>query len=750
MNPSPLRRVFALSMLPVLAYSAAAAQLTRDGRPTSALIVAESSAQARAAAERIQALVTQMSGATLPIVGESAAVPQGLTPVYVGQTRFAATKGIRLHDLQPEEIVLRATDEHVIVLGNEGPAGPRKEDVQQGTIFAAIELLHRLGCRWLWPDPTGHVIPKTPNVALSNLEYRHAPKVVDRGMRLQVGMASFFPNVVAKFDRQPGKFPLHDWPLFMRLGGSRSIRAGHSFGSWYERFLKTHPEYFATGPDGGHSWLHIPDRAKICVSTPGVLEQIVADARKVYQSADNPRNTTFSLTPNDGHGFCLCENCKAMDHPQGRKESWNVYNHTTKKPELVTHVSLSDRYTTFWNKIAGRLEKEAPGMTLGSLAYSVYRAKPIGVKTLHPSLTIGYVGGGYSNALQREVLKRDWQDWSSICSQMFWRPNFMKEGEGFPLVWASRMGEDLKHMIATGCIAVDMPNNHHHWGTQGLNYYMLARMMWDHTLEPSAVIDDYCHTGFGPAAPHVRKYVDRLEQLSGQFAAHEARGSGNLAAALADDEDPDARRGRAAGPRKQGPSSWNVVWTDASMQELAGLLASAASAVKSGTPEATRVAILREGFDFARVELKLRRAIDAFTTKETKDLEFALLLAAADVEQWQLAHRDSKAVGVVEGAPYWWRGKRDLKPFTRLTMVGRAERLPGAENRYRLTVPAYSQKGRFETIEFSGDGKTWSAPQPYRVRHEYAAPADAKSVFARFTFKSSDDTSVQKPIEIPL
>jgi hypothetical protein len=61
-------------------------------------------------------------------------------------------------------------------------------------------------------------------------------------------------------------------------------------------------------PDGGHSWLHIPDRAKICVSNPGVLEQIVADAKKVYQAADNPRNTNFSLTPNGGHGFCLCVN----------------------------------------------------------------------------------------------------------------------------------------------------------------------------------------------------------------------------------------------------------------------------------------------------------------------------------------------------------------------------------------------------------------------------------------------------------
>lgn len=729
---------------------APAAQLTRDGQPAAVLVVPDSARQAREAADRIQKGIAAMSGATLPIVSESAAAPAGMLPIHVGPTRFAASKGLRQRDLKPEEVVVIATDQHVIVLGNEGPAGPSRKDIQQGTIFAAVSLLEQLGCRWLWPDPSGHVIPKTTNVVLPNGEYRHAPKVVDRGMRLQVGMASFFPNVIAKFDRKPHEYPLHDWPIYARLGGSRDIRAGHSFGNWYERFFKTHPEYFATAPDGGFSWLHIPDRAKLCVSNPGVLEQVVADAKAAYQAADNKNNVTYSVMPNDGQGFCCCPNCRAMDNPNGRKESWLIYNNKTKKTETFTHVSLSDRYTKFWNKIAERLEKEAPGLTLGTCAYSVYRAKPLDVQRLHPSLAVGYVGGGYSNTRQRDTLMKDWNDWSSLCRQMFWRPNFMKEGEGFPLVWATRMGNDLRYLISTGLVGVEMPNVHHHWGTQGLNYYMLARLMWDHTLEPSAVIDDYCRTGFGAAAPVVRQYVARLEQLSEQFAQHEASGSGDLGAALADDEDPDARRGRAAGPRKQGPSSWDVVWTDAAMAELDGLLTKASAAVKAGTPEATRVAILREGLDFAKAELPVRRAIDRHAANESKEAEFDLLLAVANVEQWLLAHRDSKAVGVVEGAPYWWRGKRDTKLFSRQSILGRAERAGGAGNRYVLTVPAYSQKGRFVTIEFSADGKIWSQPEPYRVRHDYTAPAGAKSVFARLTFKGPDGVTPQKPIDIPL
>lgn len=735
-----------LLLLAATAGQLDAAQLVREGRPAAVLIVPDSASQAESAAERIQRIVAEMSGASLEIVGESASRPAGLLPVYVGHTRFAASKGIRQDDLKPEEIVLMSTDDHVIVLGNEGPAGPRKEDVQQGTMFAAVELLERLGVRWLWPDPTGHVIPKTADVTLENLDYRHAPKVYDRGMRMQVGMGDFWPNVIAKFDRQPGRADLHDWPLYLRLGGSRRISATHSFGDWYERFFKTHPEYFARGPDGGFSWLHIPERAKLCVSNPDVLEQVVADAKTFYQAADNPTSATYSLTPNDGHGFCLCPNCQAMDNMAGRKESWNVYNNRTGKPEMTTHVSLSDRYTKFWNKVAGRLEKETPGMNLGSLAYSAYRAVPLDVKKLHPNLAIGYVGGGYTNDRQREVLLRDWNEWSEICSQMFWRPNFMKEGEGFPLVWATKIGEDLKRLIFTGLVSVDMPNIHHHWGTQGLNYYMLARIMWDDTLDPSEVIDDYCRTGFGAAAPAVRRYVSRLEELTNQFASHQAGKAGDFDAAMADDEDPDARRVR--GQRGGGSSAWDVVWTDAALMELERLLLQAASSVAQGTPEAVRVSVLREGLDFAKMEVRVRRAMDKVTADGSKDNEYELLLAVARVEQWLLANRDTKAVGVIEGAPYWWRGKRDLRFFSRQTIMGRAQHIAG--DHYLLTVPAYSMKGRFVSIELSPDGETWSAPQPYRVEHEYVAPAGATTVQARLTFKGSGGESPQKPIQIDL
>jgi len=152
--------------------------------------------------------------------------------------------------------------------------------------------------------------------------------------------------------------------------------------------------------------------------------------------------------------------------------------------------------------------------------------------------------------------------------------------------------------------------------------------------------------------------------------------------------------------------------------------------------------------DFANVELRVRRAMDQFAASASQENEYDLLLAVANVEQWLFAHRDSKAIGVVEGAPYWWRGKRDVKLFNRQTILGRAQRIGG--NRYTLTVPAYTVKGRFVSIEFSPDGTHWSEPQPYQVQHEYAAPEGSTRVFVRLSLKSASGVTRQRPVEIAL
>jgi hypothetical protein len=82
------------------------------------------------------------------------------------------------------------------------------------------------------------------------------------------------------------------------------------------------------------------------------------------------------------------------------------------------------------------------------------------------------------------------------------------------------------------------------------------------------------------------------------------------------------------------------------------------------------------------------------------------------------------------------------------TIMGRSAHLAG--NRYLLTVPAYSMKGRFVSIALGPDGETWSAPQSYRIEHEYHAPDGAKAVYVRLTLKDANGARPQKPVKIDL
>jgi hypothetical protein len=63
----------------------------------------------------------------------------------------------------------------------------------------------------------------------------------------------------------------------------------------------------------------------------------------------------------------------------------------------------------------------------------------------------------------------------------------------------------------------------HHWATQGLNYYVVARLHWNPEQDVSAIVADYCQAGFGPAGKSVRRYFERLESLMNEAATKKVK-----------------------------------------------------------------------------------------------------------------------------------------------------------------------------------------------------------------------------------
>ncbi len=485
--------------------------LVREGEPVACIVTAGSpTPAARLAAQELQWHLQQISGAELPIITE-ADDPQG-TRILVGDSDLTTALGYDSSQLDLEQAIVRVHGTDLVLIGDdEKPSG---RDLM-GTRHAAYMLLEHLGCRWLWPGELGTVIPERATVTVpDDLSLEWTPRLTKRGIR----NSHYNDRVQRGLDKLGWSADdfraMHEesspWYARHRLGGSFVGSYGHAYGSYWERFGEEHPEWFALQPDGTRDQSSAPGRARLCVSNRELIEQIAAD--KIAELQERPDYDCVSISPNDGGRttFCTCEQCEAWDHPDGPTIEIYWPDAENRRRE---HVSLTDRYVRFYSEIAKIVAEQCPDRYLGAYAYSAYRTAPIEAE-LEPNIIIGFVGVTYLNRDKYEADMQTFSAWSEKAGRIFWRPNLLGAGMGFPSNFARRLGEDVARLADQGLTVTDFDCQYHHWALKGINYYVLAEMLVDPDADPDAIIDDYCAAGFGPAADHIRAYFDALEALT--------------------------------------------------------------------------------------------------------------------------------------------------------------------------------------------------------------------------------------------
>jgi hypothetical protein len=127
--------------------------------------------------------------------------------------------------------------------------------------------------------------------------------------------------------------------------------------------------------------------------------------------------------------------------------------------------------------------------------------------------------GLYLREDHRTKMRESWLKWSQSANQLFLRPNFLMGGHSLPTVFVHRMGEDIKFFASHQMLFTDFDCNFMHWSTNGLNYYVLAELLWDPNQKVDDIVNDYCRAGFGPAAKAIREYFDILEKITTNYAS---------------------------------------------------------------------------------------------------------------------------------------------------------------------------------------------------------------------------------------
>ena len=578
--------------------------LARDSQPLATLVIPSGENDSiREAAMVLQTMWEKISGAKFPIVMESelATLPKEQVLISLGATLLAQKAGVSAVDLQPEGYRLRTVGNNVFIVGNDDGKGVDVHGTRNG-VYALLE--RHFDCRWLWPGELGEVYSRKSTLVLNPLNEQDEPAVEVRNLR-NYYPGEFYPNsrrqphrqhkaALAQLDRSVEGFVEKvigsgTWFEAMGLGQSFDLQYKHAYGNLWEKYGKKHPEYFALQSDGSRDQSAAPHQARLDVSNDELVKVIAADLIARFEK--DPTLASLSISPNDGGrtGFCMCEVCRRFDPPNAPEITLNLgKGHGADK-----YVSLSDRYVTFYAKIAEIVQKKFPDRKLGAYAYSAYKTPPLYAK-LPSNVIVGFVGLGYLSEKDRQSDLQNWDLWTSAASNLMLRPNAFYGGLGYPVLYPHQLGMDIKHCYQTGMMGADFDSLMHNWGGQGLNYYVLAKLLWDPSQDIDALINDYCNAGFGAASPTIQKYFSTLEKLTTQLAQN--------AVDWEDVSDAVANRSQYRQLRVL-----TDCFTDSNLDQLQGMLDQAKTQASSDKIILNRIKFLEQAIRYTRAESKPAR-----------------------------------------------------------------------------------------------------------------------------------------------
>jgi hypothetical protein len=695
-SPSILLAVFVLPLIFGIGSRAAEppSVILADGDRAASVIVIPDAADRRsiehAAATMLVSVVERMAGVHLPILRESelgpariergriepeadkppASVPPSPAFVLVGETRLAEELGVTAEGLGIGGMRLATSGNAVVLLG--GPTGSGQHTDPGGVRYAAIELLERLGCRYLWPGELGLVVPKSKRVAVPSLDVAYTPKIGRRVIRS--GPFTLRENdaerLLQSLDLTPDQWEeiwqqatretvAVSWQDWQRQGGQMPS-FGHAGAGLRdaERALREHPEWFALQADGTRDQGGMA-RWRLCKSNPDLIAHVAADI--IRRRNEDPSLTLVSLCPNDGgySSWCLCDACRALDPANGPPVTLLRFERAgSSRREEMQYVSLTDRMIYYWNSVAVRVTAEHPDLLFGVSAYSRFSDPPV-ERRLHPNLVVRYVRSDHEG----------WKGWQEAgAKRIYWRPNILlinrRHGKLQSIV--GEMADHMGFFADHGMTMTDISSITHHWATLGLTYYATARLNWNPHLSGDEIIADYARHGFGPGAEFIEPYFRRVEQLT-------AAGRQSM------DEDE--------GDRREANGGAEVI------AELRSLLNAAERAAGEDGTITERVAFLRLGLNFTELQDTLDDMSRRATAGEAVDRDRAALLVDLNgLVLRDLLRRHPLAIHVPSLV-------QQSASFARWTSLrGRRVSLSDETLRDRINDPRYGLTGREQSI----------------------------------------------------
>ncbi len=572
-----------------------------------------------AAAEDFVQIIERATGVTVPIVEEDQEFSLGINiaRIYVGACQQTLAIGLSPANLPLETYRIVSHEGNLYIIGNDSGATSSNllSKSSYPTRWAFNHLLETyLSVRWLWPGELGTYVPPADSFLIPEIDRTHQPELEIRRLRVWISTLSVdgvLPQLNANEIQAEEEAYL--WLAAHQSGRRGGLQFGHAFGSWWDNYSAQNPNFFAEAPAGVDQPFPRSDWVKLRLSNPDVIDQIVYE----YIQAGAPKY--YNVCPNDGGGFDLSAATLAWDIPanQDLDDIWR------------SRANLTARYVKFWNLLYAELSQINPDVELCSYAYSAYRFPPPVERPLTAKMVMGFVGGFHEGGRQQ------WEGWANTGSDMFLRPNWWHVGGGAPYLPLEDSADFMDLARSSGMIAFDMDTILGNWATQGVYYYMMARLMNHPDLTTEDIIEEYT-SAFGAGAQKIRDFIAYWENetdLNGY----------PLPVGGAESVDPD---GRYEALVNQGKIQLNPVggshralpylYTDATLQPAYQLLDEAETLIGSSDPDAlARVEFLRDGLDAMKATRDLVQISEEYRVNPSPALLDVFQQAADDLETYR-------------------------------------------------------------------------------------------------------------------
>jgi hypothetical protein len=467
--------------------------------PANAVIVltAKTNDAINTAARELQKHLKLVTDTEFPVLPAGSAMT-GKFPFFVGVPAPGDT-----HAFAPEEARWAVTPEGVYLYGADKP---------DGTLFAVYAFLEEaLGLRWIEPGDKGIAYDKQAALTLAAGATNWIPGLELRKIRtsFRVGQYPVMKAYVAEYADFLVAHEPHDqrardtleWQKRMRMGGHASLNYGHAFTGWWEKYGKTHPEYFAVNKygkrqperrveSGGTNPVFNAEESasiKLCASSTALVERIVQD-----WVAGGKRNPQINVCENDQvWGFCRCPDCLKLD---GRKPGEPLGDYLT---------GLSDRYVYLANQVARAARKIDPHAGVIMYAYEAFELPPLTQK-VDSNVVVAIV----PTRIDKPYLEKLFGGWHAAgATKMITRPNYpcYYETTAFPMGFEKTMADALQIALTYNVVAADYDSLIGMWPVYGLADYVQARVMSD-PAKPFEYWEDHFCAAYGAAAPEVKAY----------------------------------------------------------------------------------------------------------------------------------------------------------------------------------------------------------------------------------------------------